>query len=335
MRNLPRPAVVGAFAGLTTAVLLISADPASAAQPPVGLGVATSFVVLGGSTVTNTGPSVLNGDVGVSPGSAMPGINALPGPATVNGTQHINDGVAANAQLDLTTAYNDAAGRTPQTSVAADLTGRTLNPGVYTGGALGLSGSVTLNGHNDPAAVFIFKAASTLITASNSRVALIGVNPCNVYWQIGSSATLGTNSRFVGTVMALTSISATTGATVQGRLLARTGAVTLDTNTITRPICTTVSTTTAPAPGSSTAGGPGSSSPAAGGPGGPGTPLQAPPTSGTPTGPSPSTPLQPPRLARTGSDNTTLAVGGVLAIIVGGLIVFVARRRIVPGDRHH
>jgi hypothetical protein len=365
MRYLPTPVIFGSVLGLAGAVLLASANSAAAAQPPVGLGVATSFVVLAGSTVTNTGPSVLNGDLGLSPGTAIPGVNTLPGPATVNGHEHVTDGVAAQAQLDLTTAYNSAAGRTPETPVGADLTGQTLGPGVYKGGALGLSGKVTLNGHNNPAAVFIFKAASTLITSSNSTVALVGVNPCNVFWQVGSSATLGTHSNFVGTIMALSDISATTGATVQGRLLARNGAVTLDDNVISRPQCSVTNPSTSPSPtptktkpgggASSTPGGGGSSTPGGGtshpngGPSTstshtPGVPLHSPRTSTGPHGstsppqgtpPSSSTPGQPPHLARTGNDNAGLAIGGALAIVVGGLLLLITRRTPFRGPRNH
>ncbi len=239
--------------GLTVTVALAIALPtarADAAQAPVGLGTAASFVVLGHTTVTNTGPSVIGGDLGVSPGTAVTG---FPPGTVINGTQHVTDAVAAQAQLDVTTAYNDAAGRLPVTSVPADLTGETLAPGVYGGPTLGLTGTVTLDAQNDPDAVFVFKAGSTLITASSSVVALTGgATACNVYWQVGSSATLGTDSVFVGSVMALASVTANTRATIAGRLLARTGAVTLDDNTITRPSCT--NTTGSPTSGSNATG---------------------------------------------------------------------------------
>lgn len=206
-----------------------------AAQPPVDLGGAGSFAVLGGSTVTNTGPSVLTGDLGVSPGAAIVGFP----PGLVIGATHAADAVASQAQGALTAAYNDAAGRTPITSVPADIGGLTLTAGVYnSASAMGLTGDVTLDAEGDPGAVFIFQAGSTLITASGSRVLLVnGASPCNVFWQVGSSATLGTATAFNGNVMALTSITATTGATVNGRLLARNGAVTLDTNVVTRAPC--------------------------------------------------------------------------------------------------
>lgn len=351
MRHITRLLFVGSILGLSTAVLFFGANQASAAQPPVGLGVATSFAVLAGSTITNTGPSVIHGDVGLSPGTATPGLNSLPGPATVDGTQHINDGVAANAKSDLVVAYNDAAGRTPVNSASADLAGQTLDPGIYAGPTLGLTGTVTLDAHNDPSAVFVFKATSTLTTASSSVVALVrGASPCNVYWQIGSSATLGTNSTFVGTVMALTSITATTGAVIQGRLLARNAAVTLDDNTITRPSCRSIPA--GPGPGSSSSSskpggaksstpgggrrGTGTGSPKGGTGGGHGVPLQASgsTTNGGPNAPSSSTPFQPPRLARTGSDTSSLALGGGVAVVAGASLLLIARRRIVTG-RHH
>jgi len=240
-------AVTGVVAALVMTLVLVGAPSAAAAQPPVGLGTAGSFAVLAGSTVTNTGPSTISGDLGVSPGTAITGFP----PGTVsNGTQHSADAVAAGAQADLVTAYVDAAGRTPAASVSADIGGQTLPPGVYqAASALGLTGTVTLDGKNDPSAVFIFQVGSTLITASNSTVNLInGAQSCNVFWQVGSSATLGTNTTLVGNILALTSVSVLTGTTIQGRVLARNGQVSLDTNTITRPVCAAIPPTTTSAP---------------------------------------------------------------------------------------
>lgn len=201
----------------------------------VPLGAAATFGVLGASTVTNTGPSVITGDVGVSPGSAITGFP----PGTVNsGTIHSADAVAAQAQTDVTIAYGDTAGRPPDATVTTDLGGQTLLPGVYNGATLDLTGTLTLDAQGDPDAVWVFQAGSTLMTASGSAVLLIGgANPCNVFWQVVSSATLGTNSTFVGTILALVSITATTGAMVDGRLLARTGAVMLDSNAVTSTGC--------------------------------------------------------------------------------------------------
>jgi type VI secretion system secreted protein VgrG len=192
--------------------------------------------VLAGTTVTNTGPSVISGSLGVSPGTAITG---FPPGQVHNGSQHAADGVALGAKAALVTGYNDAAGRTPVTVVSTDLSGQTLAPGVYkSASALGLTGTVTLNAHGDAKAVFIFQAGSTLITGSGSKVRLTGgASACNVFWQVGSSATLGTNSTFVGTIMALTSASIQTGTTVSGRILARNGQVSLDNNRISLPNC--------------------------------------------------------------------------------------------------
>lgn len=239
----PRRFVGGAGATLRSMGLLVLALPvalalagSAQAQAPVGLGTADSFGVLGGSTVTNTGPTVVNGDLGVSPGTAVTGFP----PGTVNGTIHAADAVAAQAQSDVTTAYNDAAGRAcNRVLTGQDLGGQTLTSGVYCfSSSAGLTGTVMLNAQGDPNAVFIFQIGSTLTTASGSNVNLInGAQSCNVFWQVGSSATLGTTTRFRGTIFALTSITANTGATVAGRLLARNGAATLDSNTVTRARC--------------------------------------------------------------------------------------------------
>ena len=234
---------------LGVAVSGVSSIQADAAQARVGLGTAASFAVLAGQTVTNTGPSVITGGIGLSPGSAVTGFP----PGTVNGTIHTADAVALQAQADLTTAYNDAAGRPTSATVSADLGGQKLVPGVYTGGTLGLTGTLTLDAQGDPHAVFVFQSASTLITASSSRVTVInGGDACNVFWQVTSSATLGTSSVFVGTVLALTSVTATTDAVIFGRLLARNGAVTLDDNKMNRPSCTAATTAATGAGGATT-----------------------------------------------------------------------------------
>ncbi len=202
----------------------------TAGQAPVALGSATTFAVLAGSTVTSTGGTTVNGDLGVSPGTG------LTGAPTVNGTIHLGDAAAAQAQLDLTTAYNDAAGRTVGAiGVAGNLGGQTLTPGLYksTSSLAISSGDLTLDARGDANAVFIFQMASTLTTTSGRQVILTnGANAANVFWQVGSSATLGTGSVFKGNILAYTSITLTTGATLQGRALARNGAVTLDSNTV-------------------------------------------------------------------------------------------------------
>jgi hypothetical protein len=227
-------AVVSTVVVAGAGALLISGPATAQATDPVGLGTAADFSVLAASTVTNTGPSVLAQSLGVSPGSAAVGFP----PGTVGGETHLGDAVALQAQDDLTTAYNDAAGRTPFTNLPAELGGTTLIPGVYRIGAAQLTGTLTLDAQGDPDSVFIFQVDSTLITASDSSVEFInGSAACNVYWQVGSSATLGTNTSFVGTVMAQASVTMTTGATLEGRALARTAAVTLDTNVISEPLC--------------------------------------------------------------------------------------------------
>ncbi len=220
---------------LASAMFLAGAQPAVAAPSPVGLGTADAFAVLAGSTVTNTGPTTINGDLGLHPGTSVTGFP----PGTVNGTQHVNNAVAEQAKTDLVTAYNDAAGRSRDATISADLGGQTLTPGVYgSNSSLGLTGTLTLDAQGDADAVFIFQAGSTLTTASASQVNLInGAQACNVFWQIGSSATLGTDSDFVGNILALEAITLNTRATVDGRTLARNKAVTLDDNTITRATC--------------------------------------------------------------------------------------------------
>jgi hypothetical protein len=193
-----------------------------------------NFSVLAGTQVTNTGSTVVNGDVGVYPGSVVTGF-----PPGVDDATHIADGPAAQAQSALTAAYIDAAGRSGAGTVAGDLTGQTLVAGVYKStSSLGLTGDLTLDAQGNPNAVFIFQISSTLITGSGSHVVLINrASPCNIFWQVGSSATLGTNSVFEGNILALTSITVTTGAQLEGRALARNGAVTLDTNTIAGCTC--------------------------------------------------------------------------------------------------
>ena len=199
------------------------------------LGTADSFGVLAGSTVTNTGPSVIMGNVGVAPGSAIVGFP--PGIVLPPGTIHAGDAVAATAQVDLATAYTTLQALPSQFNLTGqNLGGMVLLPAIYSfATSAQLTGVLTLNGLGNPASQFVFQIGSTLVTASNSAVLLInGANGNNVYWAVGSSATLGTNSVFAGNIVALTSITLNTGATITcGRALARNGAVTLDNNTIT------------------------------------------------------------------------------------------------------
>jgi hypothetical protein len=196
--------------------------------PTVDLGRAESFAVLAGQGVTNTGPTVIEGDVGSFPNTVVGG---FPPGLVTNGT--INPSYTPGAKDDLVTAFNDAAGRTPATPLGTELGGLTLTHGVYSSGTFGITGTLTLDAEGDPNAVWIFQAASTLITGVGSNVNLInGASECNIFWVVGSSADLGVNSTMRGTVMALTRISLFTGATLHGRALARNAAVTLDSNTI-------------------------------------------------------------------------------------------------------
>ncbi len=211
----------------------------SAAAALVDLGTAESFSVLAGSTVTNTGPSVISRDVGASPGSAITGFP----PGIVLGTIHAADAVALQAQSNLTIAYNAAAGLAPTQSLTGqDLGGLTLVAGAYNfSSSAFLTGTLTLDAQGDPNAEFVFQIGSTLVSASGSVVSLInGAEPCDVFFQVGSSATLGTDAEFAGNILALTSITLNTGATLDGRALARNGAVTLDSNVITTLDCETV-----------------------------------------------------------------------------------------------
>jgi hypothetical protein len=335
--------------------LVATANPATAAAPPIGLGNVESFAVLASSTVTNSGPTVVSGDLGVSPGTAVTGFDQPGGPGSVvNGAIHKADAVAGQAQLALTTAYNQAAA-SPST---ADVTGtnvgnRVLQPGVYTdSSAMSFSGVLTLDGGGDPAAVFIFQAGSSLTVAGSSSVVFIGAaQACNVFWQVTSTATIGTDAAFAGTVMALADIDVNTGATIQGRLLARTGQVTLLNNVITRPTCAAVPTTpptvaptatatsspsssstpthgaTSGGPGDGTSDGPGGG-PSAGPSGGPGDRPGPGPYMGTPV-----VPIGHPETGRAqdqGHGAGLWLVGGILCLIgAGASAARSTRRRVI------
>lgn len=285
-----------ALIGLAPVGLLLPVGTASAAVPNVSLGTAADYAVLGGSTVTNTGGSTLNGSLGVSPGSAITGFP--PGIVLPPWTTNNANAAAAQAKSDLTAAYLDTAGRSVNATTTADLASLNLQPGVYAGpskGALQLNGTLTLDGMGDPGSVFIFQTNSSLITASGSTVVLTnGAQACNVYWQVGSSATLGTGSVFSGTILALTSISVNTGVTAHGRALARNGAVTLDNDVFTRPSCS-----------------------------------QAPPVTTTPVGGQTATTARSPIPSTGSSVGNQLAVATAMAVVGTACILAVRRRRTI------
>jgi hypothetical protein len=211
---------------------ILSASAAQLATAP-DLGTAKTFAVLAASAVTNTGGSNLTGDLGISPNGAG-SITGFP-PGGYSGTLHAADGVALQAQNDVTVAYNNLAGQPCDTNLTGqDLGGKTLTPGVYCfNTSAQLTGDLVLNAQGNPAAVWIFQMGSTLTTASNASVAVInGGTSCNAFWQVGSSATLGTATAFKGNILALASIGLNKGASLSGRALAQSAAVTLDTNTI-------------------------------------------------------------------------------------------------------
>lgn len=212
--------------------------PCPSPAGPIALGAACGFGILGATpSVTSVGPTNVTGDVGVWPAASIVGFP----PGTLTGAKHAGDAIAMTAQGDLTTAYNNAAGAAGGAVLTADIGGLTLAPGVYkTTSAqptLGITGDLHLSG---PASgVWIFQIVSSLTTAANNSHIFMdgGSTSHNVFWQVGSSATLGTNTTFQGTIMAQASITATTGAILNGRALARTGTVTLDSNPVNVPAC--------------------------------------------------------------------------------------------------
>jgi len=217
----------GSISGFATAIVGASANPV--------LGSAATYGILAGSTVTCVTGGTINADVGVSPGSTTTGFP----PCVITGTRNLANAAAAQAQLDLTTAYDYLAGRPCGTVVTpADLGGRTLPPGIYcTASSMAVTGTVTLDGGGNANAVWVFQMGSTLTTGTTANIALIGgAQAKNVWWQVGSSATLGTGTTFRGNILALTTITLVDNATMLGRALARNGAVSLGTNnTITLP----------------------------------------------------------------------------------------------------
>jgi hypothetical protein len=225
---------VGNVATYTSPAIKVTAAAGPAQPAPIALGGADGFAVLGGSTVTSAGVSALTGDLGVSPGTAITGFP----PGTLTGTIHSADAAANKAQADVGVAYADAAGRGSAIPIAGSLGGKTFTRGVYKSASFAVDADVTLDAQNDPNAVFIFQSGSTLGSAASSQVKLVnGAQACNVFWQVGSSATLGASSTFAGSIIAFTSISMGSGIVVDGRLLAHNGAVTLNASKVSVPHC--------------------------------------------------------------------------------------------------
>jgi hypothetical protein len=202
-------------------------------QTMVPMASVSAFALLGGSAINNTGNTTVTGDLGLSPGTSVSGF----GPGVLIGTQHVNDPTANQAKVDLTAAYNDAAGRTCTdiVTLSGNIGGLTLTPGLYksTSSLAISSGNLTLDAGGNPNAVFIIQIASTFTTTSGRQVILTGgAQASNIFWQVGSSATFGTTSVMKGTILAMQSITFNTGATLDGKALARTGAVVMQANTI-------------------------------------------------------------------------------------------------------
>jgi Ice-binding-like len=227
------PRLVVLLTMITAVVAGVWPAGAFAATDP-GLGTAGNYAVIGSTTVTNTGPSWITGQVALSPGTSVTGF-----PPGTSGHQDVTNAAAAQARADLTAAYLVAAGETPCTTLTGDLgsPARTLVAGTYCYPAAALlTGTLTLDGAGSGAGVWLFQIGAGLTTGSASRVLLInGALPCNVFWQVGNSAVIGTSTTFVGNIMALTSVALQTTASLNGRAMARNGAVTLDTNRIIQP----------------------------------------------------------------------------------------------------
>lgn len=228
------------------ALVVLTGRSASNAESPVLLGNSSNFAVLAGSGITNTGATTVSGTAGGDMGSAPTPAFTGEASVTTTGTKYLAaEAIVGGAKAALDTAYLDAQGRTSTSAIAADLGGQTLVGGVYTAASsIGLTGTLILDGANNADSVWIFQAGSTLTTASSSVVTLInGAQACNVFWQVGSSASLGTGSNFVGHVFAQTTITDDGGSTISGQLLARDAAVNLNNTTIINDACVTATPT--------------------------------------------------------------------------------------------
>ena len=308
--------------GVAAALLLAPAGASAAAAPPVTLGTAAAYSVLTGPSVSNTDPTTLAGNLGVSDTT---GVVTGDADITVGGARHIGDDAAADAQAAADSAFTQAAGLTSTPLNAVELGGTEPAPGVYSHETLGLTGTLTLNAHNDPDAYWVFQAGTTLVAEVNSAVHLTGgADPCRVFWQVGSSATLKTDTAFVGTVLAHVAITVGQGADIDGRLLAKTAGITLDNDTITGPTC-------GPTGGGSTP----VSSPASSAPSTGGTTTTAPPTTGSTTPAGPSTPVITAPVVTPPAGGTTPPVAGVLSTTSGspsgGTLVTLTGKGFVPG----
>jgi type VI secretion system secreted protein VgrG len=232
-----RLAVIAPLAALIAACGVTSDASTSSNAQGLTMGAAAGFAVLGASTATCTNASDLTGDIGVSPGTAITGFNP---DCTITGTIHAGDGAAAQAHSDLAIAYNDLTAVACEHNLTGiDLGGKTLAPGVYCfDTSVGLTGDLTLDGGGDSSATWIFQIGSTITTASNSSVIMAGSGvPCNVFWQIGSSGTIGVGTAFQGNLLAAASITLVSGSSLVGRALALNGAVTMDHNNVSLGNC--------------------------------------------------------------------------------------------------
>lgn len=301
-RTLVRATTVATAAVGALALLIATAGGAQAATDP-GLGTAGSFVVLAGGGVTNTGTTTLGGDLGAANGSVTGDTDLV----FTSGVNHYGDGVTTGAMVDLEAAFG-AASQPVDVTVSADLGGQGLVPGVYfQAGTMNLSGpALTLDAGGNPDAIWIFRAGSDLIVGPGASVNLVnGAQACNVYWQVASSASLDDGADLVGTVMARTAITLNAGATVQGRVLALDASISLITNTITTPACTTTPTT----PGGGT-----------GGTGGTGSQVTTIPSGSVATGDGSTS-------SGSGADHTTLTLGILTVVAVGATTAAVRRLR--------